>query len=274
MLFSERLAALRKANGYTQSDVANKLDVSFQAVSLWERGETNPEIDKLIAMAKLYGVSLDWLLTGTQEENAMTEFQYTLSDRLFDENKMYTYVKTYASANGMTQTMRVLPYARDLHDGQVRKGKDQIPYIYHPLLVACHALSLGLTDDNLVSAAILHDVCEDCGVALEELPVNEETRAAVALLTKQDGVPKEVYYQKISENPIATMVKLLDRCNNVSGMAAGFTKERMVKYIKETEDVVYTLLKKAKRQYPMYSNQLFLIKYHMVSVVEAVKRLL
>lgn len=273
MSFSERLVTLRKANGYTQSDIAEKLDVSFQAVSLWERGETNPEIDKLIAMAELYGVSIDWLLTGKMKEKTMTTFQDSLSDRLFDENKMYTYVKTYASANGLTQTIKVLPYARELHAGQVRKGKDHVPYIYHPLLVACHALSLGLTDDNLVSAALLHDVCEDCGVTPEELSVNEATQVAVDILTKKDGIPKDEYYQRIAENPIAAMVKLLDRCNNVSGMAAGFNKDRMIKYIKETEDVVYTLLKTAKIKYPMYSNQLFLIKYHMTSVVEAIKRL-
>lgn len=273
MTFSERLVTLRKGMRYTQSDVAELLDVSFQAVSLWERGETNPEIDKLVAMAELYGVSLDWLLTGKMEEKVMADFQDSLSDRLFDEHKMYTYIKTYASANGLTQTMKVLPYARELHEGQIRKGKDKVPYIYHPLLVACHALSLGLTDDDIVSAALLHDVCEDCGVAPKELPVNETTREAVALLTKQEGVLKEEYYQKISENPIATMVKLMDRCNNVSGMAAGFSKEKLVKYIKETEDVVYTLLKKAKKEYPMYSNQLFLIKYHMTSVVESIKRL-
>lgn len=273
MMFSERLAALRKVNGYTQSDVANMLDVSFQAVSLWERGETNPEIDKLAALAELFGVSVDYLWTGKMEANAMIDFQDSLSDRLFDENKMYTYVKTYASANGLTQTMKVLPYARELHDGQVRKGKDKVPYIYHPLLIACHALSLGLTDDNLVSAALLHDVCEDCAVAPEDLPVNDTTKEAVALLTKQEDVPKQLYYERIAKHPIATMVKLLDRCNNVSGMAAGFTKERMASYIKETEDVVYTLLKTAKREYPMYSNQLFVIKYHMLSVVETIKRL-
>ncbi|WP_296119245.1 helix-turn-helix domain-containing protein [uncultured Eubacterium sp.] len=40
MTFSERLAKARKEKGFTQSDVAEKLNVSFQAVSLWERGKT------------------------------------------------------------------------------------------------------------------------------------------------------------------------------------------------------------------------------------------
>jgi len=118
----------------------------------------------------------------------------------------------------------------------------------------------------------LHDVCEDCGVTIDELPVNGPTKEAVALLTKSEEVDKEQYYQQISKNPIATMVKLLDRCNNVSGMAAAFSKEKLVEYIKETENYVYSLLQKAKSEYPMYSNQIFLIKYHMTSVIEAIKR--
>ena len=68
MTFSERLVKARKENGFTQSDVAEKLNVSFQAVSLWERGETTPEIDKLVAIVSLYQVSLDLLLTGKKEE--------------------------------------------------------------------------------------------------------------------------------------------------------------------------------------------------------------
>ncbi len=272
MTFSERLANARKEKGFTQSDVAEKLNVSFQAVSLWERGETTPEIDKLADIASLYQVSLDWLLTGKREERVLLDFQDSLSDRLFNEERMYTYVKTYANVKNLEQTSKVLPYARELHKGQVRKGKDKVPYIYHPLLIACHALALRLDDDNIISTALLHDVCEDCGVSVEELPVNDVTKEAVKLLTKSPETDKEQYYQQISQNTIATMIKLLDRCNNVSGMAAAFPKEKLVEYMKETESFVYPLLQKAKAEYPAYSNQVFLIKYHMTSVMEAIKR--
>lgn len=271
MKFSERLAMARREKGMTQSAVAEILNVSFQAVSLWERGETTPDIDKLADISRLYQVSLDWLLTGKEQERVCADFQDSLSDRLFDENRMYTYVKTYARMKNMHQTLSVLPYVRELHKNQVRKGKDKVPYIYHPLLIACHALALGLDDDNIVSTALLHDVCEDCGIEAAELPVNDVTKDAVILLTKMEDIDKEQYYQKISQNMIATMVKLLDRCNNVSGMAAAFSKDKLVEYIRETEDMVYPLMQKAKNEYPMYSNQIFLIKYHMLSVIEAIK---
>ena len=270
MELSERLAAARKEKGMTQREVAEKLDVSFQAVSLWERGETSPDIDKLVDLADLYQVTTDWLLTGAEEENVFIDFQDSLSDRLFDEGRMYTYIKTYASVKKLYQTSRVLPYARELHKGQIRKGKDKVPYIYHPLLISCHALALGLDDDNLISAALLHDVCEDCGISADELPVNRETQIAVSLLTKDSG-DEEQYFARISQNAVATMVKLLDRCNNISSMAVGFSREKMVEYIKETERWFYPLLQKAKYEFPMYSNQIFLIKYHMTSVIEVIK---
>lgn len=58
---AERLAARRKLAGLSQEALAEKLGVSRQAVSKWERSESSPDTDNLIALAKLYGVSLDEL---------------------------------------------------------------------------------------------------------------------------------------------------------------------------------------------------------------------
>ncbi len=59
---ADRLVRLRNQKGWTQEELAEKLDVSRQAVSKWERAEASPDIDKLIALSRLYGVSLDALL--------------------------------------------------------------------------------------------------------------------------------------------------------------------------------------------------------------------
>lgn len=61
MALGEKLTQARKAAGLTQADVAAKLNVSRQAVSRWESGDTTPTMDKLKTLAKIYGVSLDWL---------------------------------------------------------------------------------------------------------------------------------------------------------------------------------------------------------------------
>lgn len=204
--------------------------------------------------------------------------QTELSERLFQEDKMYTYIKSYATAKGMVQTLKALPFAKEKHEGQFRSGKEKVPYIYHPLLVSCHALALGLDEDALVAAALLHDVCEDCGVLPKELPVSEEAREAVVLLTKDESPAgdttegKERYFEGIAGNRIAIMIKLLDRCQNVSGMGLSFTPKRMAKYIRETEEWIYPLFEKAGERFPEYAGQVFLLKYQIVSIVQSLKK--
>ena len=62
---ANRLVALRRERGLSQEDLAARLGVSRQAISKWERAESSPDTDNLIALARLYGVSLDALLLHT-----------------------------------------------------------------------------------------------------------------------------------------------------------------------------------------------------------------
>lgn len=63
----EKLTQARKAARLTQADVAARLDVSRQAVSRWESGQSKPSTEKLLALATIYDVSLDWLCSDTDE---------------------------------------------------------------------------------------------------------------------------------------------------------------------------------------------------------------
>ena len=58
------IAALRKANGLTQQDVADRLNVSNKAVSRWERDECAPDLSVIPALAEMFGVTCDELLKG------------------------------------------------------------------------------------------------------------------------------------------------------------------------------------------------------------------
>ncbi len=189
-------------------------------------------------------------------------------------DKMYTYIRGYATGLHMTQTMQALTFARQKHSGQLRKSGD--PYIVHPLTMACNALGMGIRDDNAVATILLHDVCEDCGVTLDELPVSAAVKHAVDLMTFRimDGETKEIaknrYYNMLLENREATLCKLIDRCHNVSSMAGTFSVEKLKAYIVETREYVLPLLRKAKERYPADSDALFLLKYHITSVVDSI----
>ncbi|MBQ9265812.1 MAG: helix-turn-helix domain-containing protein [Bacilli bacterium] len=64
----ERLTKYRKKYGYSQEALADKLGVSRQAISKWETGESAPDTDNLIALAKLYNVKIDDLLNVDPED--------------------------------------------------------------------------------------------------------------------------------------------------------------------------------------------------------------
>ena len=66
---ANKLVELRKKHGLSQEELADKLGVSRQAVSKWERSEASPDTDNLIELAKLYDISLDELLLN-KENNA------------------------------------------------------------------------------------------------------------------------------------------------------------------------------------------------------------
>lgn len=204
----------------------------------------------------------------------------------FNDEKMFTYLRGFAMGKHWVETPKAMNYARELHRGQKRKSGE--PYIIHPLLMSCQALAFGLEDDNVIATLLLHDVVEDCGVSVNDLPVNEEIKQAVGLLTfkkpiiyyEKDGVGKtlvsykEEYYANISDNEIASVCKIIDRCNNISSMSGVFSKEKMIDYIDETNHYVMPLLKNTKEKFPKYDNILFVLKYHMVSVLCAIDGLI
>lgn len=67
-MLSEKIINLRKSRGWSQEDLAEKLDVSRQSVSKWESGASNPDLDKIVAMSTLFGVSTDYLLKDATSE--------------------------------------------------------------------------------------------------------------------------------------------------------------------------------------------------------------
>lgn len=62
MTLAEKLLKLRTDRGLSQGDLAEKLDVSRQSVSKWETGQSVPDLDKIIKLADLFGVTVDDLV--------------------------------------------------------------------------------------------------------------------------------------------------------------------------------------------------------------------
>lgn len=68
MEFSNRLYELRKKRGLSQEEAANKLNVTRQTFSKWENGDSTPDIEKLVAISDLFGISMDELVLGKEQK--------------------------------------------------------------------------------------------------------------------------------------------------------------------------------------------------------------
>ena len=105
MNFSEKLVKLRKENKMSQEDLAASLDVSRQSVSKWESGQTYPEMDKLLAICKIFNVTLDSLTndevdinnTENKDKNVIDSFfsfvkntyNFIINNTLLDNTKCF-----------------------------------------------------------------------------------------------------------------------------------------------------------------------------------------
>lgn len=85
MKFSEKIQKLRKEYKLSQEQLADQLDVSRQAVSKWESGQTYPEMDKLISICKLFKCSLDDLTNDEIKEISKIEKEKITVSKLIDE---------------------------------------------------------------------------------------------------------------------------------------------------------------------------------------------
>lgn len=73
MILADKIIRLRKKNGWCQEELAEKMNVSRQAVSKWEAAQTTPDLEKILALGSLFGVTTDYLLKDEMEDEVFTE---------------------------------------------------------------------------------------------------------------------------------------------------------------------------------------------------------
>lgn len=73
MILADKIIKLRKKNSWSQEELAEKMQVSRQAVSKWESAQTVPDLERILQLSILFGVSTDYLLKDEKEEEEFTE---------------------------------------------------------------------------------------------------------------------------------------------------------------------------------------------------------
>ena len=94
-----RIAALRRQAGMSQAQLAARLGVSPSAVGMYEQGRREPSGDVLVELGKIFGVSVDYLLTGNPSPREEEQLQNLLRDRI-------------ASADRILQERKDRPFTR------------------------------------------------------------------------------------------------------------------------------------------------------------------
>lgn len=94
-MLSDKIARLRKDVGWSQEELAEQLDVSRQSVSKWESGASQPEVDKIVALSRLFGVTTDFLLK--EEEDELTRAE----ERPISAEDRAAFAEPEVTANGL-----------------------------------------------------------------------------------------------------------------------------------------------------------------------------
>lgn len=98
MILADKIIEERKKNGWSQEELANKLGVSRQAVSKWESSGSIPDLQRILLMSELFGVTTDYLLKDEIEEERLNEYVETKTIKVsMEEANQYLDMKSRGS---------------------------------------------------------------------------------------------------------------------------------------------------------------------------------
>ena len=110
-IIADNIIALRKAQGWTQAELAEKLGYSDKAVSKWERAESVPDVAVLKNLADLFGVTVDWLLSTDENRHQAKKEFYSLALPLLSAGLWILLALLFGLFAALGHTLWVIPAA-------------------------------------------------------------------------------------------------------------------------------------------------------------------
>lgn len=104
MILAEKIITLRKRMNWSQEELAEKLNISRQSVSKWEVGATIPDLDKILKMSELFGVSTDYLLKDEMDETELAGGKDIPEGRIVSVEEANAYMNTAKEVCGRIAT--------------------------------------------------------------------------------------------------------------------------------------------------------------------------
>lgn len=106
MELKDKLQLMRKQNGYSQEQLADKIGIARQTISKWETGQAVPELNGLIQLSNLYGVTIDRMVKENDECNISLGKSTSVDIQKLTEFLLLAKKNTYAAAENQTKSSR------------------------------------------------------------------------------------------------------------------------------------------------------------------------
>lgn len=166
--------------------------------------------------------------------------------------KLRISLRYFLLGKGYYQAADALEFAASYHTGFRKDGKT--PEFQHQIEIAHYLRSLLpslLYPEDTITAALLHDTPEDYDVKSDVIEKRYNKRVAMAteLLNKHRWSSKEIQFDAMAEDAIASIVKGGDRSHNLQSMVGVFRPQKQLEYINEAETYFLPMLKKARRKF-------------------------
>lgn len=169
--------------------------------------------------------------------------------------KLKLFVRSWMQGRGYHLAVKAMNFAERHHTGT---RKDGAPEFSHQVTQAAYAITLidlFMYPEEVLCVIFLHDIHEDYDVTLEELirlfgKIVGEATIRISKVRNGQRLTDDFYYKDMENCPIVGPAKGIDRFHNIMTMVGGFTPEKQVDYVDETEKKTIPLLKVGRRLFP------------------------
>jgi len=184
------------------------------------------------------------------------------------------FIICFCKKNNLKLAEKAFRWSKILHAGQIRD--DGSEYITHPIKVFLMLISVGIVNDIILASALLHDVIEETAITkkdLEEL-FGKDVADVVTLLSKKKPISSHRYYFQIGKDIRAILIKSADRMCNIADIVDIYTKERMERYVRETEKYILKMLEKSSLKKSKYNIAIAFFHDYIKVVMRADKKVI
>lgn len=128
------LKSIREAKKMSQEEVAKALHISRQSISKWENDRSNPDLENIVALSKIYEVSVDELINGISEDQSLDQIKEQKISYDFAKMLLYltiVFASTFISFVGVGVSLTLL----------IRTRKEGYPFIFYGCCILCFLIS-------------------------------------------------------------------------------------------------------------------------------------